>query len=50
MEKADHVLEETHLDNCPTQVLLNYEIYSPRRKFISHNSFRAHVHGKGTAQ
>lgn len=47
MEKAVHVLKEIHLDNCPTQVLFNYEIYSPTRKLTAHNGFHAHVHGKG---
>lgn len=50
MEKAIHVLGEIHLDNCHTQVLINYEIYSPRHKFMAHNGTDAHVHGKGIAQ
>jgi len=37
-----------HLDNCHKQVLFNYEIYSPRHKFIAHNG--VHVHGKGIPQ
>lgn len=50
MEKAVHVLgKKIHLDNCPMQVFFNYEIYSPRHKFIARNGFHAHVHGKGIA-
>lgn len=41
MEKAVRVLEEIPLDNCPTQVLFNYEIYSPRHKFTAHNAIKA---------
>lgn len=50
MERAVHVLEEIHLDNCPTQVLFNYETYSPTCKLIVHSGFHAHVHGKGITQ